>query len=455
MGNQKITPTNFIATVYGNLTPLNNSAFSKARLKIFYKGLNRNGSYITDEVAEQLMSTLPGTPIVGCFNGEKDDFEGHKPWSPEDLKAYGFVPQDMNFKWEMSLDPDGVYRTYACADIVLWTGRYPVASRIVGKSHSMELNPNTIEGEWVETEEDFYYQFSNAEFFGLCILGDEYEPCFEGSSFYELKSKNEEDQSISQELQEMFSLYKKGLDIADENQTGGQEMEDEIKDSVVEEVKEEEVPTTNELDQEEEVSEEVKEDNEVEEKEEDSDVEENDEEEDSKSDEEEAEEESEDEVEEEESEEPETDHTAPEETEEEDSEEDKEEDSEETEEQEESEEEPDLNSQLAEKDAEIASLKAQLEELSSYKAQKVREEKEQIIDAYAKKLTDEEEENFRSRIDEFESAIELKKEIALCVLDKEDESAEEADESSNFSLVNKREKLNGVEAILARHCKKN
>ena len=96
MSNQKSTPTNFVATVYGNLTPLNNSAFSKARLKIFYKGLNRNGSYITDEVAEKLLSTLPGTPIVGSFSGEKDDFEGHMPWSPEELKAYGFVPQDID-----------------------------------------------------------------------------------------------------------------------------------------------------------------------------------------------------------------------------------------------------------------------------------------------------------------------------------------------------------------------
>ena len=166
---KQITPTNFIATVYGNLTPLNNSAFSKARLKIFYKGLNRNGSYITDEIAEKMLSTLPGTPIVGFFDGDLDDFSGHM--SPETSKPYGFVPQDMNFNWEMSLDPDGVYRTYACTDIILWTGRYPVASRIVGKSHSMELNPDTVQGEWVDDEElGFYFKFSNAEFFGLCVL---------------------------------------------------------------------------------------------------------------------------------------------------------------------------------------------------------------------------------------------------------------------------------------------
>lgn len=419
MENQKITPTNFIATVYGNLTPLNNSAFSKARLKIFYKGLNRNGSYITDEVAEKLLATLPGTPVVSNFQGEKDDFEGHMSWAPEELKAYGFVPQEMNFNWEMSLDPDGVYRTYACTDVILWTGRYPIASRIVGKSHSMELNPDTVEGEWVETEDDFYFQFSNAEFFGLCILGDDYEPCFEGSSFYELHRK-EEQKPVSHELQEMFSLYKKELDIASENQTGGQEMEEENKDLNVEE----QVPETNEVVEEQEVETPAEGEEVVEEEttpEEEGEAEEG----------------------EEQEEEPET----------EEGEGDSESEEPEAEEQEGSDEEPDLNSQLAEKDAEIADLKAQLEELQSYKLAKVKEEKEKVLEAYSKKLTEEEVENFKNKIDDYETAVDFKKEIALCILDKE--NTEETIEQQNYALSNgHKDKLTGVEAIVAKYAKK-
>ena len=421
MSNQKSTPTNFVATVYGNLTPLNNSAFSKARLKIFYKGLNRNGSYITDEVAEKLLSTLPGTPIVGSFSGEKDDFEGHMPWSPEELKAYGFVPQDMNFKWEMSLDPDGVYRTYACTDIILWTGRYPIASRIVGKSHSMELNPDTVQGEWIDDGEDFYFQFTNAEFFGLCILGDDYEPCFEGSSFYELH-KNEEKPNFSKEVKEMFTLYKNELDIAYENQTGGQEMEEknkpveeEVIDTPAEEVEtpEEEIPSNEE-------------DNKPSEEETKPEEEDNDEG---------AEEEP-------ETEEPETE---------------EEEGSEEEESDEEpednGEEKPDLNSQLAAKDEEIASLKAQLEELNSYKAAKVLEEKEKVLETYSSKLSDEEVAEFKNKIDDFETATDLKKEIALCILDKE--NVEEEVENSNYAFVgNRKEQLTGIEAIVAKYAKK-
>lgn len=425
MENQKSTPTNFVATVYGNLVPLNNSALSKARLKIFYKGMNRNGSYINEEIAEKLISTLPGTPVVGYYDSDKDDFLGHV--SPESNRAYGFVPEEMNFKWEMFLDPDGVYRTYACTDIILWTGRYPIASKIVGKSHSMELNPDTVEGEWVEHDDEYYFEFTNAEFFGLCVLGEEYEPCFEGSSFYELHQQ-ENNASISKDLKEMFSLYKSTIDSAEENPTGGQEMEDEKlkpqdldNDSVEEEVK----------DQEEEVKEEENKPSETEEVKDES-SEEGEEEE---TDEEEKEEEQEEPEQEEENEE--------------------EEESEETDEPEEEEEkeEVDFNSALAEKDKTIATLEAELKELREYKKAKVNEEKEEVLNTYSNKLTEEEIADFRNKIEDYNSAVELKKDIAVCLLDKQ--SNEEKIEESNYALINSRKNtFTGIEAIVAKYANK-
>lgn len=426
MENQKSTPTNFVATVYGNLVPLNNSALSKARLKIFYKGMNRNGSYINEEIAEKLISTLPGTPVVGYYDSDKDDFLGHV--SPESNRAYGFVPEEMNFKWEMFLDPDGVYRTYACTDIILWTGRYPIASKIVGKSHSMELNPDTVEGEWVEHDDEYYFEFTNAEFFGLCVLGEEYEPCFEGSSFYELHQQ-ENNSSISKDLKEMFSLYKSTIDSAEENPTGGQEMEDEKlkpqdldNDSVEEEVK----------DQEEEVKEEENKPSETEEVKD-------------ESSEEGEEEETDEEEKEEEQEEPEQEE-----------EEENEEESEETnepEEEEEEKEEVDFNSALAEKDKTIATLEAELKELREYKKAKVNEEKEEVLNTYSNKLTEEEIADFRNKIEDYNSAVELKKDIAVCLLDKQ--SNEEKIEESNYALINSRKNtFTGIEAIVAKYANK-
>lgn len=425
MENQKSTPTNFVATVYGNLVPLNNSALSKARLKIFYKGMNRNGSYINEEIAEKLISTLPGTPVVGYYDSDKDDFLGHV--SPESNRAYGFVPEEMNFKWEMFLDPDGVYRTYACTDIILWTGRYPIASKIVGKSHSMELNPDTVEGEWVEHDDDFYFEFTNAEFFGLCVLGEEYEPCFEGSSFYELHQQ-ENNASISKDLKEMFSLYKSTIDSAEENPTGGQEMEDEKlkpqdldNDSVEEEVKDQEEEVKEEENKPSE-TEEVKDESSEEGKEEETDEEEK----------------------EEEQEEPEQ---------EEENEEEESEETDEPEEEEEEKEEVDFNSALAEKDKTIATLEAELKELREYKKAKVNEEKEEVLNTYSNKLTEEEIADFRNKIEDYNSAVELKKDIAVCLLDKQ--SNEEKIEESNYALINSRKNtFTGIEAIVAKYANK-
>lgn len=425
MENQKSTPTNFVATVYGNLVPLNNSALSKARLKIFYKGMNRNGSYINEEIAEKLISTLPGTPVVGYYDSDKDDFLGHV--SPESNRAYGFVPEEMNFKWEMFLDPDGVYRTYACTDIILWTGRYPIASKIVGKSHSMELNPDTVEGEWVEHDDEYYFEFTNAEFFGLCVLGEEYEPCFEGSSFYELHQQ-ENNASISKDLKEMFSLYKSTIDSAEENPTGGQEMEDEKlkpqdldNDSVEEEVKDQEEEVKEEENKPSE-TEEVKDESSEEGKEEETDEEEK----------------------EEEQEEPEQ---------EEENEEEESEETDEPEEEEEEKEEVDFNSALAEKDKTIATLEAELKELREYKKAKVNEEKEEVLNTYSNKLTEEEIADFRNKIEDYNSAVELKKDIAVCLLDKQ--SNEEKIEESNYALINSRKNtFTGIEAIVAKYANK-
>ena len=99
-------------------------------------GANRNGSYI-EKVGEQMMSTLP--PVVGFYDVGTDDYLDHM--TPQHTKAYGFVPTDsMNFQWELMLDPDGVYRTYACADLILW------CIILQKNSDSMELNPKTISG---------------------------------------------------------------------------------------------------------------------------------------------------------------------------------------------------------------------------------------------------------------------------------------------------------------------
>lgn len=186
---EKKIPTTFVGEIAEGLTQVS-PKISKARLRIFYKGFNRNQGYITDEFAEKLLSSLPYTPVVGIFNDLVKDFGGHNQ-DRNVAKIYGVVPQDPHFAWEDHLDSDGVMRTYACTDVYLFTGRYDAAKLIPGKQQSMELDTKTIRGDWQVIneygQEGFVY--TDAQFIGLSVLGDDKTPCFEGSAFYELVSQ--------------------------------------------------------------------------------------------------------------------------------------------------------------------------------------------------------------------------------------------------------------------------
>ena len=78
---------------------------SKCQIKVCYVGEepNRNGSIITKDVAKDMANSLPGSPIVGFFNKDKEDFEEHnriidlsngKFEFKDTTRPYGFV--DLN-----------------------------------------------------------------------------------------------------------------------------------------------------------------------------------------------------------------------------------------------------------------------------------------------------------------------------------------------------------------------
>lgn len=199
MDNYTKVPLSFEVSLYGALEAFDDSK-SKCRVRIFYKGLNRNRTYISDEFANQLIASLPYAPVKGIFNNEEVDFEGHGEKNSEG-KIYGLVMAEPNFAWEDHLDSDGVTRTYACADVILYTALYNEAKMIPGSSQSMEINPYNFTGEWKIWEDGQpYYHFYKGSLFGLQALGTTTEPCFEGAAFYSLmfeKLKNDYDALMS------------------------------------------------------------------------------------------------------------------------------------------------------------------------------------------------------------------------------------------------------------------
>lgn len=174
----------FQVTTYGEFEQIT-PTLSKIRCRLFYKGQNRNGSYITDEFAEKLLASLPYAPLKGIYDEEAGDFTDHG-LSNDEGRIYGVVPENSEVEWVDHLDEDGVTRTYASCAVYIYTALYKEAQEIVGKSHSMEIYPPSIKGEWIFMNGKKLFKFTDGVFYGLQVLGDNVEPCFEGAAFFAL-----------------------------------------------------------------------------------------------------------------------------------------------------------------------------------------------------------------------------------------------------------------------------
>ena len=199
---------NFPITVYGNLEKFSD-VMSVGRCRIFYKYGNRNSTYITDEFADELIKTLPYTPVKGIY--EVNDYTDHGEKRDEG-RIYGIVPgpQDMNFAWEKHLDDDGVEREYACVNVYYYTALYEEAGEIFGKSQSMELYRKSLKGSWKIVEGKRYYVFEKGSFLGLQVLGDDVEPCFEGAQFFSLYESVKDLYEKLEQYQSNFQNYGEG-----------------------------------------------------------------------------------------------------------------------------------------------------------------------------------------------------------------------------------------------------
>lgn len=215
------TPCEFI-----NIT-LINPLISKCQIKVCYVGEdpNRNGSVITKEVASQMANSLPGSPIVGFYNEEKGDFEGHnriidisggKFKIRDTTQPYGFV--DLNAKcWFQKFLDDGIYeREYLMTEGYLWTGQFPEVQRVIdkGNNQSMELDEETLSATWSKDDKGIpqFFIINEAIISKLCILGEDTEPCFEGASISNITFSFEDDfkEKLFSMMTELTELLNEG-----------------------------------------------------------------------------------------------------------------------------------------------------------------------------------------------------------------------------------------------------
>ena len=210
-----------------NITPIN-SLLSKCQIKVCYVGEepNRNRSVITKEVATQMANSLPGCPIVGYYNEDKEDFEEHNriieisngEFKIKDTtRPYGFVDLNAKVWFEKFLDDEEVEHEYLCTEGWLWTKVYPEARRVIthGNNQSMELDEDTLKAEWSEDDKGYpeFFIINEALISKLCILGEENEPCFEGSqitSSFSLKFSEAFEQKLYSMMSEIQQYLKEG-----------------------------------------------------------------------------------------------------------------------------------------------------------------------------------------------------------------------------------------------------
>jgi len=198
-----------------------NPLYSLAKLKIFYVGMTPDNRLFTKEFSDELLKTLPYVPVVGYFDKESDDFKGHH----ENQYIYGIVPENTEIEF---VEEDE--KEYAVCDVILYTGRKDetgeIAEKIVGKSHSLELNPDDTTYDLVESEEGKlqYIEFKTGSLLGLSVLGDEEQPAFTGSEFF----KAQKDFS---EIFEGFKTEWEKFNDESKNKRGNEEMKFDLLES--------------------------------------------------------------------------------------------------------------------------------------------------------------------------------------------------------------------------------
>lgn len=227
----------FINLKPSEISPL----MDQCEIKVLYVGQNRNRSFISKEVATEMSKTLRGAPIVGWYRQEKEDFGDHGDRLTMDAdgirfesltKPYGFVAPDAKVWFKEFEDTDEfgnkIVREYLMTTGYLWTKQYEEAAAVLknGKPHSMELDNDSLDGKWatdVNSHMDFFI-INDAVFSKLCILGDDIEPCFEGSNITapEISKSFTYVEDFKKDLYTMMQQLKFALG-------GGESMTEEVK----------------------------------------------------------------------------------------------------------------------------------------------------------------------------------------------------------------------------------
>jgi hypothetical protein len=211
------------------------SRFTKVKIWLMHTGKNHNGSDFAKKPVEDAIPSLEYIPIVGFIktNSEGDeDFSQHKyiltkkdgeVVSKYIGSAYGVIysTNDNDAHFESKVCDDGKTREFLVVKGHIWNqfeDSAEIMNRDLVKSHSMELDPDNVEG---YEDEDGIFHFTKFSFRAACILGQDYEPGMESSTIEVQFDNNNIDftKNIRNELETMM------LEFMKEKQKGGRPLD--------------------------------------------------------------------------------------------------------------------------------------------------------------------------------------------------------------------------------------
>lgn len=236
-----------------------NPLFSRAIIKGFYHGGNRNGSFISKETAERAIPSLYNIPIVGEFLEETNNFGDHgesketkdgETMYRSSTIPFGVVPESAKIYWEEIVEKDGRTKEYLVVDgAYLWTGRYEHLSMLSEQEYGQSMEIEVVNGQFAVKDGVNFFEVDDFIFSAFCILGidkdggGKVEPCFESAS---IASYSLDKEGFKKEFMQMvdelkFSLKQGGNEEMSENKTNEEEVK--VTEVVEEDVKVEENST--------------------------------------------------------------------------------------------------------------------------------------------------------------------------------------------------------------------
>ncbi len=238
-------PTTFSTVDYDD------DCFKKIRLKACHTKLNRNGSYISEEVMDRAKETFVNKPILASIKEFEDkdgnsvlDFNGHdmaittdKMDNSKERVEYveqivGIIPETCNM--ELVQEDD---KSYLYVDGYIHKD-YTYACDILEKRGSADVSVELAINEYAYNAKEKYLEFLDFKFLGVTLLGAHVEPGMKGAQVVFAEDYTEKFNALVdsvEELKTLFSTYHK-----ENSMKGGQEvLETENNETIIEEVIEE------------------------------------------------------------------------------------------------------------------------------------------------------------------------------------------------------------------------